>query len=1041
MDFKQLFQKYKRKVESIWATGKLQKSSRVTYDVFWNVILFFLIISVIGVFFAGGVGAGYFASLVKNEPVRSYESMEKDIYNYEETSKLYFAEDKYFGDVRSDIHREEISLENVSDILKNAVIATEDEYFEDHKGIVPKAIVRAVVQEATNAAVKTGGSTLTQQLIKNQILTNEVSFERKAKEILLALRLERFFEKDQILEAYLNIVPYGRDASGGNIAGIQTASQGIFGIDASEVNLPQAAYLAGLPQSPSYYTPFENSGGLKGTAGLQPGIDRMKSVLSRMYESEYINKKQYEKALNYDIVADFTQEFQSPVEKYPYLTYEAEKRAKEIILKELAKEDGYSMEDLNKDEKLMGEYQILAERALRKNGYKIHTTIDKKTFETFKKIVKNYENYGPDWTGKVQNEETGERYKITQQIQTGGILIDNSTGRIISFVGGRKYSQENQLNYATTAIRPNGSTMKPILDYAPAMEAGIVQPGTPIADINEVFRYPGMPEPWNPGNYIQGSYHGLVSARTALKNSYNVPAAKTYMQIINNNPVKNYLIDKMGITTLTKGDQGYPSTSLGQPTYGLTIEENTNSYVTFGNNGKFVDAYMIDKITKADGEIVYEHKSKPVDVFSPQTNYLTIDMMRDVINSGTAAYLNTQLKYRGVDWAGKTGTSQKLKDTWFVATNPNVTFGTWMGYDTPQSIKCSGCSLGYSSRNVKLWAQLINAASDINPDLIAPKNDFERPGGIVSRSYCAISGMLPSKLCKKAGLIKTDIFNAKYVPTKEDDSLIKGTYVMIDEKAVLAGENTPKEFTEGDGITFNPEFLEREGYDELDDLTKLYPRTNRELWEKISLPQSEVSNDEIKDDGKKPSAPTSVTGSKGKLTWKKSESKDVVGYRIYRANKPGESFNLIGNTIETSFTISDSKAVYTVKAVDYFGLESPASKEVIVGDFSEPEEPDDPEDPKPEDTPNKLEQVTITNKEYKDKTLTITWAYDGASASFKVYIKGNSKEFTETTKNNSVIIENVPPDSYKGTVTTVGRNGDTKSIDFTVEAKNDKPTE
>src|SRR5699024_1010941 len=155
--------------------------------------------------------------------------------------------------------------------------------------------VRAIVQQATNSSTQSGGSTLTQQLVKNQILTNEVSFERKAKEILLAMRLERFFDKDEILEAYLNIIPYGREASGRNIAGVQTSAQGIFGVDASEVNLPQAAYLAGLPQGPSYYTPFSSDGGLKDKAGLQPGINRMKSVLNRMYEENYITKKQYNK--------------------------------------------------------------------------------------------------------------------------------------------------------------------------------------------------------------------------------------------------------------------------------------------------------------------------------------------------------------------------------------------------------------------------------------------------------------------------------------------------------------------------------------------------------------------------------------------------------------------------------------------------------------------------------------------------------------------------------------------------------------------------
>ncbi|MFD1038158.1 transglycosylase domain-containing protein [Virgibacillus byunsanensis] len=943
MDYKQLFLKYKNKVISIWKTGKLQRSTRITYDVFWNVVLFFLVVGFIGMFFAGGIGLGYFASLVKDEPVRSYESMEMDIYNYEETSKLYFDKDIYFGDVRSDIHREEVELENISEILKDAVIATEDEYFESHEGVVPKAIVRAVVQEATNAPIKSGGSTLTQQLIKNQILTNEVSFERKAKEILLALRLERFFEKDQILEAYLNIVPYGREASGRNIAGIQTAAQGIFGVDAKDVNLAQAAYLAGLPQSPSYYTPFANNGGLKEKDGIQPGINRMKSVLNRMYESDYINQKDYDEALNYNIVADFTEEATSPIDKYPHLTYEVEKRARDIIMEQLAEEDDYTLEDLEKDETLKEEYKILAERNMRQKGYNIHSTIDKKTFEAFQEIAKNYENYGPDWKGDLKNSK-GEiiEENVTMPVQTGGILIENSTGKIISFVGGRDFNLDNQLNYATSTERPNGSTMKPLLDYAPAMEKGVVQPGTPIADVAEEFQYPGMPKPWNPGNY-GGGYHGLVSARTALAKSYNVPAAKTYMQIINENPAKEFL-DKMGITSLTEGDYGYPALSLGEPTIGITVEENTNAYATFGNNGKFADAYMVEKITTNDGEVIYEHQSEPVDVFTPQTNYLTLDMMRGVIRSGTATYINSQLKHSGVDWAGKTGTSQDYEDAWFVATNPNVTMGTWIGYRTPKSLQCSSCALSYSQRNNKLWAELVNSATDINPDLMAPKNRFERPNGIVERSYCTISGMLPSELCKRVGLIATDLFNSKYVPTEEDDSLIEGAYVMVDGKAVIAGPNTPEEFTDGDGVTFNPEFLERMGYDKLRDITQLFPRTNTAAWESISIPSSDLG-ETLEDDDTAPSAPTSAASSSNELTWKKSSSKDVVGYRIFRADNPDSSFSLIGNTTELDYSISGSNAVYHIKAVDYFGLESSASKEVVVGDFSDPE----PEEPDEED--------------------------------------------------------------------------------------------
>ena len=183
---------------------------------------------ILGGAFATGVGAGYFASLVKDEPVRSYDSMKKDIYNYTETSDLYFSDDVYLGKLRTDLEREEVKIDQVSDYLVKAVIATEDEYFYKHKGVVPKAVFRAVFQEVTNSANQTGGSTLTQQLIKNQILTNEVSFQRKANEILLALRLEKFFSKKEILEAYLNVSTFGRNSSGRNIAGVQAAAKGIF---------------------------------------------------------------------------------------------------------------------------------------------------------------------------------------------------------------------------------------------------------------------------------------------------------------------------------------------------------------------------------------------------------------------------------------------------------------------------------------------------------------------------------------------------------------------------------------------------------------------------------------------------------------------------------------------------------------------------------------------------------------------------------------------------------------------------------------------
>ena len=211
-------------------------------------------------------------------------------------------------------------------------------------------------------------------------------------------------------------------------------------------------------------------------------------------------------------------------------------------------------------------------------------------------------------------------------METGAILIENKTGKIISFVGGRDYNRE-QLNHATDAYRSNGSTMKPLLAFAPAIELGKLSPGSILPDVPLKLN-PATPNKVWPKNY-GGGYHGLVTARVALAKSYNIPTVKAYVDILDARPAE--YLEKMGFNSLTEADFINPSTALGGLTNGVTVEENTNAFGTFANNGQFIDAYIIDKITDKEGNIVYQHEVKPVDVFSPQTAYLTYDMMRDVI--------------------------------------------------------------------------------------------------------------------------------------------------------------------------------------------------------------------------------------------------------------------------------------------------------------------------------------------------------------------------------------------------------------------------
>jgi penicillin-binding protein 1B len=905
---------------------KTVRSVRVTYNVIWNLVLVFLVIGLMGLSFAGGAGAGYFASLVKDEPIRSYESMRKDIYNYEETTELYFANSVYLGKLRSDLDREEIKLEDMSDYIIAAIISTEDQYFYEHEGVVPKAIMRALLQEVTNSSTQTGGSTLTQQLIKNQILSSEVSFERKAKEILLALRLEQFFKKREILEAYLNVATFGRNSSGKNIAGVKTAAKGLFGVDIKELNLPQAAFIAGLPQSPFRYTPFTNKGELK--SDLTPGLDRMKTVLSRMLENNKITKEQYEEALAFDLVGSFAEPKPSPQERYPWLTAEIEIRAKEIVAFQLAEQDGYEKKDLYNNEELLESYLNTADKNLRQNGYRIYTTIDKEIYDKMQQLKNDYPYYGSDRPEKIKDKDTGETIKIMEPVEVGGIMIENKTGKIISFIGGRDHSRE-QTNHATRAKRPNGSTMKPLLVYAPAMELGVSHPGSILPDVE--IEIPAEPEVWKPKNYGEG-YHGLVSARLSLAKSYNVPAALTYMKIIDQRPV-SYL-EQMGFTSLARVDAYNPSMALGGMTKGVTVEENTNAYATFANGGNFVDAYLIERIETKDGELVYEHESKEVEVFSPQTAYLTLDMMKDVILRGTAAGVPGMLNFSS-EWAGKTGTSQDYKDAWFVASNPNITFGLWLGYDTPKSLEKSYKGYSYSRRNQMLWAQLINAAYEIRPELLKSDESFKMPGGIVRRTYCTITGLLPSSLCEEAGLIETDLFNAKYVPQEEDDSLEKGKYIVIGDKYYRALESSPKEFTR-EGLMLKQTFLEQNRLLTLADVSML--RTDHPAWDSIIIPEAINA---IEEDGQIPSKVTPLAINGNKLTWAPHQHQDIIGYRVYKAMNYSYKYEHIGSVTlndllkGNGFTIGPSVASYYVTAVDIAGNESFEYETITNGNWTE----------------------------------------------------------------------------------------------------------
>lgn len=911
------------KLETMTKT-KWAKGMRITSGVTWNLFLLFIVVGLTLVVFAGSVGAGYFASLVAKEPLRSKQEMRDAIFTYEETSELYLAGNIYIGKVNSDIERKETKLESVSPFVIDAVFATEDEYFAQHEGIVPKAIFRGLLQDVTNSDNQTGGSTLTQQLIKNQILTNEVSYERKAKEMLLAMRIEHFMTKDEILEAYLNIIPYGRNSNGQNIAGIETAAGGIFALKAAKLNLPQAAFIAGLPQAPFAYTPFKSGGGLKEQEFLQPGINRMKTVLFRMKETGYITEQQYNEAIVYDITKDFREPVMRANERYPYLTQEIQNRTVDILAEIIAEKDGVDAERLEQEDKLREKYSILATRSMKNDGYRIYSTVNKDLYDKMNEVGNDFESYGFTYTREVKDSHSGEVEFAEDPVQVGAIMIENSTGKILSFIGGRGHEHQ-ALNHATQAFRQNGSAMKPLLVYAPAIEYGVIGAGSPVVDVKFSVKQANG-SMWTPSNYTKSMEYGIIPAREALSKSLNLATARLYRDILDRRPAE--FLDKMGISKLLPGDYVNPSTSYGGMTVGMSVEENTNAFATFANGGQFIDAYIVEKIEDMDGNIVYQHEIEPVDVFSPETSYIVTDMLRDVVKTGGTGSQVTQNMKFNTDLAAKTGTTQGYGDAWLVGYNPNVSLGVWLGYkDRTRSLYygLEKQTLHPTTRTSMLFARIMNAANEVTPEIVGASAKFSRPNGVVEKSFCGISGLAPSAACSSAGLVKTDLFNAKVMlPTKPDDSITSSSYVSVKGTRYLALPSTPSEFVSSGGTGVNQVFIDRMLGPWGGDASKLFPANS-------AFASHVVSGAIFNADDVAP-APVNVSLNGTTITWGNSPSNDVIGYYVYDNNV---KIGTIRDGSSNSFTVGSGS--YSVKAVDITGRLSNGSNAVTIA-APEPEE-------------------------------------------------------------------------------------------------------
>ena len=677
------------------------------------------ILGFIGGLFGAGVALGYGVALFDKAKVPQSEDLVKQVKNISSISEIVYADGSVIASIESDLLRTSVSSEEISDNLKKAIVATEDEHFLEHNGVVPKAVIRATLGTFAGLGSSSGGSTLTQQLIKQQVVGDAPTLARKATEIVDALALERSMSKDEILTTYLNVAPFGRNHKGQNIAGAQQAAEGIFGIDANKLSIPQAAFLAGLPQSPITYSPYENTGELKSDEDLKLGLKRAKDVLYNMYRTGALTQEEYDQYKDYNLKQDFLPSGTVNVVSRDYLYFTAMAEATDRMYDYLVRQDNVSSQEL-KNESVQKAYHERAEQELSNGGYKITTTINKKIHTAMQNAVANY--------GRLVDDSTG-------QPEVGNVLMDNKTGAVLGFVGGRNY-QTNQNNHAFDTKRSPASTTKPLLAYGIAIDQGLMGSASILSN------YPTKFSNGNPIMYVNSPGTGMMTLGEALNYSWNIPAYWTYRMLREKGvDVKGYM-EKMGYEIPEYGIESLPMGGGIE----VTVAQHTNGYQTIANNGVYHQKHVISKIESPDGRVIYEFQDKPVQVYSKATATIMQSLLREVISSRITSSFQTDLasinsSLARADWIGKTGTTNEDENMWLMLSTPRLTLGGWLGHDDNRPMaKGAG-----HYRNAKYMAYLVNAIQQAEPGVWGNER-FNLDSSVTQSQVLRSTGQKPGKV-------------------------------------------------------------------------------------------------------------------------------------------------------------------------------------------------------------------------------------------------------------------------------------------------------
>jgi len=582
--------------------------------------------------------------------------------NLSQSTRIMDKDGLVLYDIFQGQNRTYVTLDKIPKLLQQATIAIEDKDFYTNQGYSTTGYLRAIRNVILYRKL-TGGSTLTQQLVKNTLLSSERTVPRKIKEFMLSLQVDKKYNKEQILELYLNVAPYG-----GTAVGVETASERYFGKKAKDLSLLESAILAGLPQRPSYYSPY----------GPYPKayIARTEQVLRRMKEDGYINKKQEQ---------DAVKSLQS-VEFLPKDTQSIKAPHFSLYVKDLLVEQ-------------------FGENLVEQGGLQVTTTLDYKLQAKAEEIVK-------------------EEIKAAKSLKVGNgavVVLNPKNGQILSMVGSRDFfeiGKEGQFNVAVQGLRQPGSAIKPVT-YATALEKGYTA-STLLMDIKTVFPNQGEKD-YEPVNY-DGKYHGPVQMRYALASSLNIPAVKMLAQV----GIKNMLTtaNNLGLTTLAPTDENTKRFGLSITLGGgeVRLIDLASAYSSFANGGYRVEPVAIIKVTDAKGKTLFEHKENANKrAISEEVAFIISHMLSDnsarLLTFGENSFLNI----RGREIAVKTGTTDDKRDNWTIGWTPSVLVASWVGNNdnSPMGNVASGVTGA-----APIWRKVILEAlrRKSNEDFVAPKN-------------------------------------------------------------------------------------------------------------------------------------------------------------------------------------------------------------------------------------------------------------------------------------------------------------------------------